>query len=360
MYCEKNHNNHNIISFGKMMPIVEKLGNNKVILKETIGKFKRNIEEMINILNKTIENIQHYYNITVDIMNINNENNRKINYEILYNINKIYDNNILEDLNDIINDDNISNKFKKIKDIYDKMTIKHTKSLDIKYKINKNEKIIRIFDSKFVKNNKDKCKIIIKGKEYELTDEFNINNLNKINQNLQLKLKGIKNITNLSYMFKGSESLVLISDISSWDTHNITNMSYLFFGCSSLKFLPDISNWDTSNATNMSYMFCGCSSLISLPDISKWNIDKVTDTSGMFSICSLLTSLPDISNWNTNNISNMNDMFSYCESLLSLPDISKWNISQSCTNENMFNECNKSLVIPPQFSKKSFFAKLFG
>ena len=86
MYCEKNHNSHDIISFGKMMSIVEKLGNNKVKLKEAIDKFKRDIEEMINILKKTIENIQHYYNITDDIMNINNDNNRKINYEILYNI----------------------------------------------------------------------------------------------------------------------------------------------------------------------------------------------------------------------------------------------------------------------------------
>ena len=86
MYCEKNHNSHDIISFGKVMSIVEKLGNNKVKLKEAIDKFKRDIEEMINILKKTIENIQHYYNITDDIMNINNDNNRKINYEILYNI----------------------------------------------------------------------------------------------------------------------------------------------------------------------------------------------------------------------------------------------------------------------------------
>lgn len=54
------HNNHDIISFGKMMPNIEKLGNRKVKLKETIDKFKRDIEEMINILNKTMENIQHY------------------------------------------------------------------------------------------------------------------------------------------------------------------------------------------------------------------------------------------------------------------------------------------------------------
>ena len=269
MYCENEHNNHDIISFGKMMPTKEKLGNYKEKLKKTIDKFKRDIEEMINILNKTMENIQHYYNIIYDIININNDSNRKVNYEILYNISKIYDNNILEDLNDIINDDNINNKFKKIKNIYDKMTIKHIKSLNIEYKINKNQNIIRIFGSKFVKNNKDKCKIIIEGKEYELTDEFNINNCNKINKSLQLKLKGIKNITNMSYMFKGSESLVSLPNISNMDTLNITNMSYLFFGCTSLKILPDISNWNTSNVTNMSYMFCGCSSLFYLPDISK-------------------------------------------------------------------------------------------
>ena len=50
-------------------------------------------------------------------------------------------------------------------------------------------------------------------------------------------------------------------------------MSYIFSGCSSLILLPDISKWDTNNVQDMSYIFSGCSSLRLLPDISKWNVN---------------------------------------------------------------------------------------
>ena len=46
---------------------------------------------------------------------------------------------------------------------------------DIK-KENKNE--INIFGSKFVKNNKNKCKMIMDNKEYKITDKYNIENYN--------------------------------------------------------------------------------------------------------------------------------------------------------------------------------------
>ena len=48
-----------------------------------------------------------YYNIYNDI--INNYNCKNINYEILYNINEFnkYNNNIIKDINEIINDKNI-------------------------------------------------------------------------------------------------------------------------------------------------------------------------------------------------------------------------------------------------------------
>ena len=38
---------------------------------------------------------------------------------------------------------------------------------------------IRIFGKNFVKNNKNKCKIIFNGKEYKIIEEFNINNQKK-------------------------------------------------------------------------------------------------------------------------------------------------------------------------------------
>ena len=110
--------------------------------------------------------------------------------------------------------------------------------------------IIRIFGAKFVENNKNKCKMIIDNKEYEITNKYNIENYKKNNNNkINIKLKGI---------------------------NNVTNMSYMFYGCSLLSSLPDISKWNTNNVTNMNYMFCKCLSLSSLPDISKWNTNNVT------------------------------------------------------------------------------------
>ena len=48
-----------------------------------------------------------------------------------------------------------------------------------------NGKNIDIFGHKFVKNNKNICKIIIDNKEYEMTEKYNIIN----NNNKKLKIK---------------------------------------------------------------------------------------------------------------------------------------------------------------------------
>ena len=48
-------------------------------------------------------------------------------------------------------------------------------------------------------------------------------------------------------------------------------MYRMFYGCSSLILLPDMSKWDTKNVTDMFGMFYGCTSIKSLPDISKWD-----------------------------------------------------------------------------------------
>ena len=155
------------------------------------------------------------------------------------------------------------------------------------YDINKQDKYVKIFGEEFVKNNKNICKMIIDDKEYEISEKYNITNYN--NNKLEIKLKGV---------------------------NNITNMSGIFYVCSSLSSLADISKWNTNNVTDM---FWGCSSLSSLPDISKWNINKVSNMSYMFSNCESLSSLPDISTWNTNNVTFMNNMFDGCDKLKNIP-----------------------------------------
>ena len=258
--------------------------------------------------------------------------------------------------------------------------IDKSNEIEIKYIVNgKNE--IRIFGNEFVVNNRDKCKIVFKGKEHDLVEHFKIPDYTDENEKLTelvIKLRYIKNITDLSCMFHWCSALISISDlykldlecihptsymfsecsslrslpnISNWNTINITNMSYMFHKCSSLNSLPDISKWNTKNVSDMSKMFYNCSSLDELPDLSNWNTINVVNMEGMFSWCKSLISLPNISYWNTNNVSNMSNLFNGCQSLTSLPDISKWNLSKVTNMNEMFKNCNKNLNIPSKFIK---------
>ena len=150
-----------------------------------------------------------------------------------------------------------------------------------------------MFGSNFVdNNNKQKCKIIYNNIEYELQEYLNDIDKKNINDKIIIKLKGIKNITDMSYMFSGCYSLLSLPDISKWDISNIIKMTYMFDNCELLSSMPDISEWNTSNVTKMKGMFNNCKSLSSLPDISKWNISNVIDMTDMFNGCKSSLNIP--------------------------------------------------------------------
>jgi len=196
--CEQEHNNHKLINDGKLIPKIEEYKNKIKELRENIDKLKENIKEIIDNLNKVIENLEIYYKIGNEILN--NYDNKNINYEILYNINEININNenIIKDINNINNDKNINNKFKKINNIYNKIYDK-IDEITIIYNIKGIEDKIRIFNSEFVKNNKDKCKIIFEDEIYDLKEYFDVKGKG---DKLKIILKGILKITNMSYMLK--------------------------------------------------------------------------------------------------------------------------------------------------------------
>ena len=77
--------------------------------------------------------------------------------------------------------------------------IKEKDFIIIKYKINVDDEFIKIFGDKFVKNNKDKCKILYYGKELDLTDKFNILDLEDIKDILEIKLIHLNKITDMSH-----------------------------------------------------------------------------------------------------------------------------------------------------------------
>ena len=135
--------------------------------------------------------------------------------------------------------------------------------IKIIYKVK--DKEVKLFGEDFVKRNKKNCKLIIDGKEQELKEKYSFGIFSSKKDILEIKLKGITNITNMSEMFRGCESLSSLPDISKWNTSNVTEMSSMFFGCESLSSLPDISKWNTSNVTNMSDIFYRCHSLLNIP-----------------------------------------------------------------------------------------------
>ena len=67
------------------------------------------------------------------------------------------------------------------------------------------EDVIRIFGKYFVKQNKNKCKIIYNNKKYELKEYFDEidKNYNIEIKEIKLKLIGINNITDMQEMFDG-------------------------------------------------------------------------------------------------------------------------------------------------------------
>ena len=320
---------------------------------------------------KELENFQNMFSLMVAKINeiINICSIVKTNYEILLKINKRIQENInkpfinfqniinLEfinnkyekDLNSIINENNIKSVFSNILRIKEMMNNYEElqNSLLIKYKIKETDKKIKIFGGDFIENNNEKCKIINNKKEFELSEYFEFKENKELNKNiLEIKLIGIKNISNASAMFSGCSSLISLGDISKWNTSKITRMDGMFYGCSSLMSLPDISILDISNVTRLDFMFYGCSSLKFLPDISKWNTSKVNLIYSMFYGCSSLTSLPDISKWDTSKITDMNFTFYGCSSLISLPEISEWNTSRVTDMNSLFSGCSLLSSLP--------------
>ena len=360
---EKNHEKHNILNYKRIISEKDDLTAFLKNLKEKNNKLKNQIKDMIEKLNKLKENFDYFYNICENVINTYNEN--KMNYEIFNNINTVLNTDILKDINNIIEEKNIKNKFNKMIDIFDKMI--SGKSITIIYTIYNDEEETKIFGEEFVKHNKNNCTMIIDEKKYKLTPKFYTKNYNK--KELTVKLKGIQNITDASYMFYKSGSFTS-PDMSKWNTYKVTNMSHMFH-CNSIsplpdiskfntsnvttmesmfvdhgvKYFPDISKWDTSNVTTMREMFYHCSMLQSIPYISDWNVSKVTDMSFMF-FCESLKTLPDLSRWNTSKVSNMKSMFAFSKSLTTFTGISEWNTSKFTDMKDMFEYCTELISLP--------------
>ena len=257
------------------------------------------------------------------------------------------------------------NSIKSLPDFYMLNKYKNYIIFEVTYKINEDERKVKILGKNCIKRNKYNGSIIYNNSEFELKEYFEDNDkMNKDTFKLLICLD--KNIEDISYIFYKCESLITIDDyqmnnkldeidkeLNLLSYESETNHTYLNnnTNLSDSNIYPDNSNEISSileaseqkntnlfsykenfqfsfllsfiRITNMNSMFSYCNSLISLPDISKWNTSNVKEMNDTFTGCNSILSLRDISKWSTSNVKVMSAMFSKFYSLISLPDISK-------------------------------------
>ena len=120
MLCEIEHdNNHEIISYKEIMPKKDNLIKKMTELKSIVNIFNKENNKMIEILEEVKNNIGNYYEINNNI--INNYDIHYRNYQILTNINNINNDKIIKEINDVINENNIKNKYINIFNIYNEI-----------------------------------------------------------------------------------------------------------------------------------------------------------------------------------------------------------------------------------------------
>ena len=164
MKCEKDHINHKGIYYGEILP--DNDNNNE--LREYIDKLKYEIEDIIKKLENIIENMEIYYKISYKYIN-----NKNRNYEILRNKNELinYNNKIIKDIKEIINEINIKNKFKNLMNIYENINNKNYIIGEIEIKkddVNKDIRIINSYEN-YKRENKDE-----KNNDYKFENEKEI------------------------------------------------------------------------------------------------------------------------------------------------------------------------------------------
>ena len=209
----------------------------KEIIIDEQKEMNKQINEIICKLNETRNYLNSYIQVIFEILEKSNE--PKLNYSMINNIKSINFDEVIKDLNRINNnDDNMINKFENIMNLNPRM--KYVDDLTLEYKVNKNDTKIKLFGEEFVKNNADKCKIIVNNKETKLKCEHIINRKNQNNSDkLMVILKNVNNLKNWKNAFCDT-NLFSIPDLNKLNFENIENMEGLFKNCRYIEILPEL------------------------------------------------------------------------------------------------------------------------
>ena len=326
-------------------------------LNQYIGKYIQNINDIISLLKDSLNNIIIFNN------RINSNNKKKIKeYETPQNDDELltYKTEIIEIIKEIINENNIENKFKKIMNIYNILNAKETKN-----RINYNNYIIGEMNilekdlNKYVRligsyeEYKRENRIEDNEKEYRFKneEELKANCIIEINNKeiipftyfykfsdtgkYIIKYTFVDELINTSYLFFNCSTLVNLN-LSNFKTQNLTYMNGMFYGCRNLENI-NLSNINTKNVVSLSSMFCECNNLLHI-NLSHFNTENVERMFHMFCNCKKIKDI-NLSNFNTKNVINMDYLFYGCNSLLSV-NLSNFDTNNCKQLNHMFDFCN--------------------
>jgi hypothetical protein len=131
-------------------------------MREAVNNFVRDVKMIINRLNLVKENMKSFYELYYNI--IFNYEEPRINYEILKNLDEIRNNQeILETLETVNSEKDIVKKFKYMQEMYSEMIYKN--EVTMVYSLSQHQTELKLFGEEFVKNNAERCKMILDGKE---------------------------------------------------------------------------------------------------------------------------------------------------------------------------------------------------
>ena len=156
LLCIKEHHGHEMINYGDIIPDINIVKDEFNEFDNTIIKFKKYIDELVLKLKKLKDNLDNYHQIYDNI--IKNFDQKKINYNIINNINYLndYNDDLKNILDEILNKKDIKNKLNDIMLIYYKMTFRNNENDDNNesdeekiYAINQNKnRIKKAFNTK--------------------------------------------------------------------------------------------------------------------------------------------------------------------------------------------------------------------
>ena len=217
--------------------------------------------------------------------------------------------------------------------------------------------VLKIFGEQFVKNNKDKCKLILvdneKDEEFEhdLCAFLDLSFINKINSGrplFKLFLVQTDYFYDLSFMFMDCFTLMSVEGLNTLyydqvinmksmfhscyllqevimeriNTSQVKDMPFMFEKCTSLEYL-NLSGWNASIVRTMKAMFESCTKLEEIEGLEDWDLSSLKDASFLFNFCKRLTQFSGVTKWKTTSITDMSYMFKGLENIKVFPHISK-------------------------------------